>query len=228
MDFQVKLYDFLAFFLPGTLVISWILFVLYSFDAGLEIPEHDLLVTLIFVSLAYFVGNFIQALASIIERRVLLRIWGGHPSVYLLDPKNKALTSHYKNLVFRGYKAEFGFGVNKLAEDKQFLAEAFTVALSEFRKDREKIQSLNASFAFLRGVYLSVGILSLMSICHLLIYRVSINTGVGNPGWLILIVILTAFLLCAAFVLFARYKKRGEDLAVAVFDVMVPPGKRHL
>ena len=228
MDFQVKLYDFLAFFLPGMLVISWILFVLLSFGIGLEILKYDLLVTLILFSLAYFVGNFIQALASIIERRVLLRIWGGHASVYLLDPKDKTLTSNYKDLVFRAYKAEFRFGVKQLVEDKKFLAEAFKVALSEFRKDREKIQSLNASFAFLRGVYLSAGILSLMSVCHLLLYRVSISTGFGDPGWLIPIIIVTAFWFCATFVLFARYKKRGEDLAVAVFDAMVPPSKRHL
>lgn len=73
-------YDTLSFFVPGMLLLGWIVICFPSLvQLGSSANFPSAFATLLLMALSLFLGQIVQAVASIIEP-VIYRTWGGRPS----------------------------------------------------------------------------------------------------------------------------------------------------
>ena len=73
-------YDTLSFFVPGMLLLGWIVICFPSLvQLGSSANFPSAFATLLLMALSLFLGQIIQAVASIVEP-VIYRTWGGRPS----------------------------------------------------------------------------------------------------------------------------------------------------
>ncbi len=73
-------YDILSFFVPGMLLLGWIVICFPSLvQLGSSANFPSAFATLLLIALSLFLGQIIQAVASIVEP-VIYRTWGGRPS----------------------------------------------------------------------------------------------------------------------------------------------------
>ncbi|MBI2924649.1 MAG: hypothetical protein HYY24_02970 [Verrucomicrobia bacterium] len=221
-------YDFVANLIPG-LVFLWCVQLL-SRLVGWRLPldlTGGLAETSLLVALGYITGLLLQGLSQgLVEKRILLRLWGGFPSARWLLPDDPHFTAAYKTRLLSLIAERF-----QIATEPEIPADCRHKRARELRlkKNRELFYlcyhhvgnlsprplTFNAHYGLFRCLLGMFGLLSLLS--------------VGGIAWAFAVHPDRAAAFAAMAVLFgasgwisyARCKKRSEDFAQSVFDLFV-------
>src|SRR4051812_9459157 len=84
MTDKLDLYDILGSLVPGVLFVWWLSLCFPGASATMAAKGPEAFIVITLTSLAFFIGQVIQALGSLLEP-LLFRTWGGRPSEQVLS-----------------------------------------------------------------------------------------------------------------------------------------------
>jgi len=228
---RFDLYDFVANLIPG-LVFLWCVQLLAGL-VGWHPPINltgGLSETSILIALGYITGLLLQGLSqSVVEKRILLRLWRGFPSARWLLPDDEHFSAAYKTRLLALIVERF-----RVAAEPEIPPDCPPVHAHNLRlKRNQELFNLchhhvgnlsprplifNAHYGLFRcllGMFALLAALSLAGLVWALSVHACHWTAFG--GWTILLGV-------AAWIAYARCKKRSEDFAQSVYDLFMTGG----
>lgn len=225
---RFDLCDFVANLIPG-LVFLWCVQLLAGL-VGWHLPldfTGGLAETSILVGVSYITGLLLQGLSQgIVEKRILLRLWGGFPSARWLLPDDPHFTAAYKTRLLALIAERFN-----VATDPEIPPDCPPDRVRDLRlkKNRELFYlcyhhvgnlsprplTFNAHYGLFRcllGMFALLAVLSLAGLVCTLVTHLSSAAGFG--AWALLFG-------AAGWISYARCKERSEDFAQSIYDLFV-------
>ena len=147
---KFDLYDLLGTIVPGTLVLGWTVACfpeLATWFSQVQFPEAFTVVVL--TALAVFVGQLVQAVASLVEPAIY-RTWGGRPSDAALD---KGLKGFLPENSAERIKGKLQEAVGRSAERHSLFL--YSMQLSD-GQDIGRARRFNTLYAYHRGLLVLV------------------------------------------------------------------------
>jgi hypothetical protein len=229
---RFDLYDFVANLIPG-LVFLWCVQLLAGL-VGWHLPFNltgGLAETSILVALGYVTGLLLQGFSQlVVEKHIMLRLWGGFPSARWLLPDDEHFTAAYKtrllSLIAERFKVPTepeippDWPLNRAREMRlKKNQELFYLCYRHVDNLSPRPQTFNAHYGLFRCLF---GIFALLAVLSL-----------AGLGWALWVHSCRApsFLICAllfgaaVWIAYARCKKRSEDFAQSVYDLFIAGAK---
>ncbi len=225
---RFDLYDFVANLIPG-LVFLWCVQVLAGLF-GWTLPldfTGGLAETSILIALGYITGLLLQGISqAIVEQHILKPLWRGFPSERWLLPEDGHLSTDYKSRLLALIRERFNVATEPELPPGGPASQARALRL---KKNRELFDLVyhavsetsprplifNAHYGLFRLLLTMFGLLFVVSLAGLLWSWAGHHLSAKWFGaWAVLYVL-------AAWVAYARCKKRGEDFAQSVYDLFI-------
>lgn len=179
-------YDILGILVPGTLVVGWVPFCFPRLSVGNEWPSFpDAFNVLLLTAFAVFVGQLVQAIASLVEPLVFVT-WNGRPS-------DVALASGLKDFLpddtAKRIKAKLADAVTETTNDRSL----FLYAIQQTDgQDAGRARRFNTLYAYHRALLVLVLLCGFTLGASMLWGRAAAWTGCQKVGAGIGVLVLLA------------------------------------
>jgi hypothetical protein len=197
MTDKLDFYDILAMLIPGSLIIlaTPILFPdIAAFLISQKFPDGFVMIGL--VALSIFIGQIVQAIASLMEP-VLYWTWGGRPSEHAL---RRGLGNRYFPAdTAKRIRDKLVTAVGQGASDRSLFLYAMTIAEN---KGAARVSRFNGLYAYHR-------VLFVMAITTVPIYAASFYHGFAYSATLAQNTLIFCVLLLITLLFWHRAKQRG-------------------
>ncbi|MCS7159459.1 MAG: hypothetical protein RMJ19_03215, partial [Gemmatales bacterium] len=225
---RFDLYDFVANLIPG-LVFLWcgqMLAGLFGWTLPLDFTG-GLAETSILVAIGYISGLLLQGLSQgVVEQRILKPLWGGFPSERWLLPDDDHFSNEYKNRLFALIRERFGVTTDPDLPHNCPPAYARQLRLKKNRElfylvyhavggTSQRPLIFNAQYGLFRGLLTMFALLALVSFSGLA------WALVRSPSHLLPFGLWSTVFTLAAAIAYSRCKKRSEDFAQSVYDLLL-------
>lgn len=208
---KFSMYDFLGYFLPGSIV----LFVLnnryldFSTILSTFSFNSEVFLAIYFVILSYSIGMLSHEFSELIQKYLLSPLWGGLPSERFLSDKDKKYTIEYKEKIRNKINADFGI---LTGNDKKINQEAFNLIYSKVQKGsgNQRIQLFNSIYGMNRNI------ISGIVIC-IFLGTLKYFEELNSSDWFSLDILNKSIIILVIILVFRRAKRFSERFADYVF-----------
>ena len=202
-----NLYDFFGYIFPGAIILSSLFFVFGPITLTGIAPSTDLaglvIEALMFLGLSYIMGHIVQAIAVLVDSKVIIKLRGGkYPSEAMLEENNKFFPQEFKKKLWD--LIVFTFGLSPKIRKQEGFRLCYTFVIQKGLTDR--VERFLGLFAFSRGLsfsFFGVGLFLLLSA-----YFQQIDST---------LIVLSGIMFFLAFLFMNRYFAFGTRFAMEVY-----------
>lgn len=223
---KLSYFDILAYLIPGVVALWAFSYFLIDIEneASRLLFDSLILDSLIYLCVAFVIGNVIQYLSRLIVEPLIKKVfWFGHfySEIFLIEKYSMVTKVDLNNFLVVAHN-QLGFSketlqiLNKVSESEENL-EAYNISQSVYRVADAKTQDDGiAQKAHTQNVYYSL----FRNLCFLSLFFFLIAlltfflTGFNNPNQLIIYTLISIIL---AIVFFFRSRDKGEEYINGLF-----------
>jgi len=214
MEDKLTYYDIVAHVVPGTIVLGVLALMPRVFGFAMPWPKSGLVTVAAGVPLAYAVGQVVQGLSSMVQP-VYYRLWGGMPSVVILDGRSTRLDGPRLARIVAALSAYFNAPAETLDDRNALFSDAMALCNSD---SLGRVDNLNASYAFHRALLTTGWASSVALLVPLLLSLAGVTptSQTFRPTLTYLLVLAVLF----TAVEFVRARQRGEYFSIEVLNMV--------
>ena len=224
---KFDLYDFIANLIPG-LTFLWCVQILAGL-VGWRLPlglAGGLAETLVLIAIGYVSGLLLQGFSQYVIQSLLLRLWDGFPSERWLLPDDTHFSTGYKHRLLELIKERFQIPTEpeiprncqancKLQLRLKKNRELFYLCYNYVSETSHRPVIFNTHYGLFRSLLGMFSLLSLASLSGL------VRALIVQPSQVVPFGVWTFLFVIAAWIAYARCKKRSEDFAQSVYDLFI-------